>query len=329
MTARMLRLTAIGISTLGVAGLLYAQQPPVKVFQANASVPVADPVRAVAYIHGSIAITREELADFLIARGGYEKVDFLINRKIIEIECAKKNVTVTPQEMELVINEDMKGLGFTKDQFLEQLLPRYNKTYYEWMEDVIKPRLQLKKLVQGYVKIEEEDIKKQFENRYGEKRRVQMVMWPKDQVKVAQQQFEQARKSQEEYDRVARGQAQPALASSAGHVLPISKHQAQDDPLVEKIAFELKVGEISQILEVKHKDCYMMMKLHEIIPPDPKVTYESKKKELYDIAFEKKVEEYIPLYFTDLKKAAKPTDPMIGPPELWRMQKPKRADAKP
>ena len=96
------------------------------------------------YIHNTVAITREDLADFLIARG-YDKVDLLINRKMIQIECAKKGVTVTPQEMEAVLNEDMKGLGIvTGDQFLAQLLPRYNKTYYEWMEDVIKPRLQLK-----------------------------------------------------------------------------------------------------------------------------------------------------------------------------------------
>lgn len=324
MSLKLMRLSALGISAIGLAGVLHAQQPPATITAVSGTAPATQPVRAVAYIHGNVAITREELADFLIARGGYEKVDLLINRKIIEMECAKQKVTVTPQEMEAVINEDMKGMGFTKDQFLEQLLPRYNKTYFEWMEDVIKPRLQLKKLVQGSVKVDEEDIKKQFENQYGEKRRVQMIMWPKDQVKIAQQQFEQARKNQEEYDRVARGQAQPALAAAAGHILPISRHQSQDDPLVEKIAYELKVGEISQIIEVKNKDCYMIMKLHEVIPPDAKITYESKKDELHKIAFEKKVEQMIPEYFAGLKKAANPTESMVGPPLEWRLNTAKR-----
>jgi hypothetical protein len=318
MPAPFARFAAIGLTTLGLASVGYAQKKN-DVVPASGSVP-AQPVRAVAYIYGTVAITREDLADFLIARGGYEKVDLLINRKIIEIECAKKGVTVTPQEMEAVLSEDMKGLGFSKDQFLEQLLPRYNKTYYEWMEDVIKPRIQLKKLCQDQVKVTEEDIKKQFDSLYGEKRRVQMVMWPKSELKVAHEQYAQARKSQEEFDRVARNQGNPSLAAAAGHVLPISKHQAKDDPMIEKIAFELKVGEISHIQEVKNQG-YVILKLHEIIPPAKDVTFESKKAELEKAAFEKKVEEMIPTYFAGLKEAAAPTKPLVGQPAEWQMQK--------
>jgi hypothetical protein len=319
MPAPFARFAAIGLTTLGLASVGNAQKQDV--VPASGSVPQT-PVRAVAYIHGTTAITREELADFLIARGGYEKVDLLINRKIIEMECAKKGVTVTPQEMEAVLNEDMKGLGIvSRDQFLEQLLPRYNKTYYEWMEDVIKPRLQLKKLCQGEVKVSEDDLKKQFENLYGEKRRVQMVMWPKDQVKVAQEQFAKARTSQEEFDRIARSQANPSLAGTAGHVLPISRHQPGKDPFIEKLAFEMKVGEVSQIIECRGQDCYVVLKLHEIIPPDANVTFESKKAELEKAAFEQKVEARIPEYFAALKKAANPTEPLIGPPAEWRLKK--------
>ena len=327
MPAPFARFAAIGLTTLGLASVGYAQKPAV--VPASGSVPQT-PVRAVAYIHGTVAITREDLADFLIARGGYEKVDLLINRKIIEIECAKKGVTVTPQEMEAVLNEDMKGLGIvTRDQFLAQLLPRYNKTYYEWMEDVIKPRIQLKKLCQGEVKVSEEDIKKQFECLYGEKRRVQMVMWPKDQVKIAQEQFAQARKNQEEFDRVARGQANPSLAGTAGHVLPMSRHQPGKDPFIEKLSFDLNVGEVSQIIECPKQNCYVMLKLHEIIPPAKDVTYESKKTELEKAAFDLKVEAMIPDYFTKLKEAANPTEPMIGPPAEWRLRKSERPAAKP
>ena len=44
------------------------------------------------------------------------------NRKIIEMECAKRAVTVTPQEIEAMLNEDLKGLGFSRDQFRSQCL---------------------------------------------------------------------------------------------------------------------------------------------------------------------------------------------------------------
>src|SRR5689334_8146630 len=51
----------------------------------------------VAYITSDntlVPVTREELGEFLIARGGHEKLDLLVNKKIIQIEAARRNVTV-------------------------------------------------------------------------------------------------------------------------------------------------------------------------------------------------------------------------------------------
>src|SRR5438128_1326173 len=47
--------------------------------------------RVVAYIHGNIPVTRVELAEFLIARFGKERIEFLVNRKIVERACQAKN----------------------------------------------------------------------------------------------------------------------------------------------------------------------------------------------------------------------------------------------
>ena len=127
MAVRVSRFATIALASLGHSGSVIAQQPPAKIVQAGGSIPEIPPQRVVAYIHGNVPITRDDLADFLITRGGHEKIDLLINRKIIEIECAKRKVTVTPQEMEAQLNEDMKGFEFSRNQFLEQLLPRYNK----------------------------------------------------------------------------------------------------------------------------------------------------------------------------------------------------------
>src|SRR5215831_3538563 len=55
--------------------------------------------RIVAYIYGNIPVTREELGDYLIARGGYEKVELLVNKKIIEVAAAQRNITVTDLEV--------------------------------------------------------------------------------------------------------------------------------------------------------------------------------------------------------------------------------------
>src|SRR5580692_10686650 len=64
----------VGLTTDHVA----AQQPN----QAAAQAPAQDK-RIVAYVYGNIPVTREELGDFLIMRGGHEKLDLLVNKRII------------------------------------------------------------------------------------------------------------------------------------------------------------------------------------------------------------------------------------------------------
>src|SRR3954469_13042056 len=43
--------------------------------------------RVVAYIYENMPISREELGEYLIDRFGKERVEFLINRRIVELAC--------------------------------------------------------------------------------------------------------------------------------------------------------------------------------------------------------------------------------------------------
>src|SRR5437763_11341700 len=43
--------------------------------------------RVVAYVYGTTPITREDLGEYLIARQGADKVELLVNKRIIEIAC--------------------------------------------------------------------------------------------------------------------------------------------------------------------------------------------------------------------------------------------------
>src|SRR5207249_12001612 len=92
----------------------------------SAPPPSADK-QVVAYIYGNVPVTREELGDFLIARGGAEKLELLVNKKIIEVEAARRNISVTSTEIEAGLNDDLKGLGINKKDFIEHVLPRYGK----------------------------------------------------------------------------------------------------------------------------------------------------------------------------------------------------------
>jgi hypothetical protein len=316
--SRVRRAVAWGLVAAGLGGsALVAQSPPPAAPPAAPAPSRADDaLRPVAVIYGNVPVTRQDLGEFLIARGGADKLELVVNKMIIEYECKKRNISVTEKEMEAALLEDLAGLSINKADFIRAVLPRYGKTLYEWMEDVIRPRLLLSKLCHDRVKVDDADLMKQFEREYGEKRRVQIVMWPKgDNLTVIQEEWAKIRNNQSEFDRAARSQANPALASCAGNIKPIGRHAYAEDKRVEEIAFQLKVGEVSEIIGTSQG--YVVMKLHQIIPPDDSVKFEAVKPRLFKQAFDERMTQEIPKCFAELKEAAKPKMLLDGPP-LWK-----------
>ena len=53
----------------------------------------------------------------------------------------------------------------TEKQFVDNVLKKYNKTLFEWKEDVIRPKLALQRYVRGKIFISEDDIQKGFEEK--------------------------------------------------------------------------------------------------------------------------------------------------------------------
>src|SRR5262245_35483491 len=74
--------------------------------------------RVVAYIYGSVPITRQDLGEYLIERQGVDRLDLLINKKIIEHACAKQGIIVSPAEVEQALQEDLKSIGVDQKGFV-------------------------------------------------------------------------------------------------------------------------------------------------------------------------------------------------------------------
>ena len=132
--------------------------------------------RVVAYLYDTTPVTREELGEYLIARMGKERLGNLVNKRIIEHECQRRGVEVTAAEVEADLAETLKGLAVNRSDFVTTILKPYNKTLYEWKEDVIKPRLLLSKLCRDRVQVTSEDLQKAFEAYHGEKLECQLIM---------------------------------------------------------------------------------------------------------------------------------------------------------
>jgi hypothetical protein len=124
----------------------------------------------------------------------------------------------------------------------------------------------LGKMCQDRVKVTEEDLRKAFANKYGEKRQAKIICWSEKDLRAAQKQWDEARKSDEEFDRVARSQADARLAASAGLIAPIGPYPDVEDETCTKMLYQLKVGEVSQLFQTPAG--VMCIKLVAVIPAD-------------------------------------------------------------
>ncbi len=108
----------------------------------------------------------------------------------------------------------LRPLGVNLKDFEEKILNPKGKTLYEYVEDIVKPELMMAKLCTDRVKVTDEDVQKSFENIYGERREAKLICWSLTDQKLALKQWEEARKSDADFDRIASQQADPNLAAA-------------------------------------------------------------------------------------------------------------------
>jgi hypothetical protein len=273
----------------------------------------ADP-RVLAIVYGTIPITREDLGDFLIVRGGFEKMELLVNKRIIEYAAAKQGVSLSPEEIEKGKKEYIAKLGIDNVQyadFVKHVLPKQKLTEYTWLEDVLKPELLMTKMCRERVKIGNDDLKKAFETKFGERRKAKIILWRKDEARFALKQFDELRKSDEAFDRLARAQFDPNLAAACGAVAPIGRYVDAENPRIAEVLFTLQEGEVSQLFETPAG--IMCVKLVGIVPPNTSVTLEQVRESLSKEVFERKLAREEGAMFGELKQAADPNILLRGP----------------
>jgi parvulin-like peptidyl-prolyl isomerase len=248
-------------------------------------------------------VTREDLGEFLIARYGTEKLEFLVNRRIIDRACTARGVTVTAQEIEDALAQDLHKLNTDLKDFEGKFLKPYKKNLYEWREDVIRPRLLLTKLCRDRVHVMEDEVKLAYNAHYGEKLHCQMIMWPLDQTKFALAEYTRIRDNPEAFDEKAKQQASTTLAAKGGWVDPFGRHTLGDED-VEREAFKLQPGEMTTLIGTPQGN--VVVKLHKRIPPDTSVSLESVREPLTKEVYEKKVQIEMQTAFRDLRQDANP-----------------------
>src|SRR5262249_12019871 len=310
------RRLATGLGVLGLMAFAYGWGRYVASSRAEAAPQVKAPPAAgqpavqdlsadyarrwVAVIHGNVPITREDFGEYLIVRQS-DKLELFVNKRIIEHACRQRGIDVTDAEVEAALVEDLKGMNVSLKDFVDKVLKKYNKTLFEWREDVIRPRLAMTKLCHGRVQVTEDDYKKAFEAYYGEKIECRIILFPTGEEKHALQMYADIRKSDEDFDRIAKQQASPTLAATGGRITPIGRNTTGNDEL-EKEAFSLQPGEVSRL--VGTPEGTVVLKCVRRIPADANKKLETEKPALEKEIRDKKMQLEIPKLFKELQDQA-------------------------
>lgn len=260
--------------------------------------------QVVAYIYGQLPITREELGEYLIARMGAEKLELLVNKKIIEHACREKNIEVTAKEVEAALADDLRGLNVPLEDFINRVLKSYKKTLLEWKEDVIRPKLLMTKLVRDQVTYTEEELHMAYDAHYGEKVDGRIIFWPNGEYSQVMNMYPSIQNSEAEFIAKAKAQASPRLAARAGKLeKPIGHHTTGNDQL-EREAFGLQPGEVTSVIQ--GKEGVVVFRCEERIPADTTVNFDAVKPELIKEVIERKTQIEIASTFAKLREQASP-----------------------
>src|SRR5262245_35857937 len=91
----------------------------------------------VADVNGQL-ITRQQLAEELIARKGRAQLDALVKRTIVEQAARARGITVTDREVQAEVVDQMRASASANlYDFEKQMLRPMNTNLVEWREDIV------------------------------------------------------------------------------------------------------------------------------------------------------------------------------------------------
>lgn len=240
-------------------------------------------------------ISKEELYDLLVEQNGAQILDALIVEKIVDFEVEKENIEITDEEVQADI-DSMKEQYGGEEQF-NMALAQSGMTEDDLKED-IKMNLRLKKLVDPYLEISEEDIQAYFEEN-------KEKLGQPEQVKASHILVESEETANEVKAKLNDGEDFAELAGEYS-IDPGSKDNGGElgyfgrgrmVPEFEEASFNLEVGKISE--PVKTSNGYHIIKVEDK-KEAKEATFEDSKEEIKDILANQQMGEAYQQWYTNV-----------------------------
>lgn len=282
------------------------QQTPIEVFFGNPTKAAQQPLLAA--MVGGKPITMADLTERCVARKGAEVLDEMISRTIVVQACRRHNINITEADIDREVREmAVKNLPLKKDgqpnieQWLNMAIQERGTTVESYRRNTVFPMLALKLIVRGRVAVTEDDVAKGFEANFGAKVRCLGIVL--DNQRRAMEVWQKASQfpSEESFADLASQYSADTITRNSRGVMPlIQKHGGE--PTLEKEAFNLKVGEISQIVQLDLSHWIILYCLGQT-PPESVVLDDVKHEIVADI-YDKKLRLAITRFYEETYAAA-------------------------
>ena len=213
----------------------------------------------VAAIVNGQKVTISQVAAECVKRHGNVVLEGEINRKILNQALAKISQAVSPGDLDVEVARAAASYGYVRADgkpdvaaWLEAVVADGAATADLYIRDTVWPSVALAKLVEGQIKVTEDDMKEGFDSNFGP--RVEVLAIVMSDQRSAQKIWDMARSNptDEFFGNLAdQYSVEPVSQSNSGKVPPIRKFGGQ--PAIEKEAFALKPGELSGIIATGDK----------------------------------------------------------------------------
>ncbi len=191
-------------------------------------------------------ITKEQIMQEAYLQHCDELLDYRIKMYLIETECKRNNITITPEDITEEIQKMARAFGLSSEDWMNRILEENGLDPETYRNEVLRGTLAIRRLAGARVQVSEAEFQEKFEAAYGPSVQVRQI------VHNSRPKMEQIREAvlanPDSFATEAKNSStDTASAAYGGMIRPIRRHTTND--LVENAVFGLKPKEVSQIVE--------------------------------------------------------------------------------
>lgn len=240
-------------------------------------------------------------------------LDQLIDDKLVNQEADRLEIVIGEKEVDLAIRDVRESSNLSEDQFIQALLEEgiTLEKYREQIENEMRKMRLLEQEIKSKAQIKENEIEEYYQKHLDDFKippevRLQQIllMIP---PKVSEQEVSQIREKAEEivqkirdgedFTAMVRLYSQGSSAAAGGDMGFFKEDELI--PVINKVAFSLKAGEVSSVIQTPLGFCIIrVLEKRE----KQKMTEEERRKEIENIIYNQKVEDKFKQWIKELRK---------------------------